>query len=105
MPTLDDEANAKGGALMMELPRLHLGLKLDKLFVETLYTVVGNQLGNCCATIVNGVTANRRRVNIWVANCERERVTELGKHLDEKITSDNLVRYKFVKHERPGGED
>jgi len=102
-PQWEDEQNVKGGAWKLVLPSRMRNTDLDRLWLETVFSMIGEVYGDN-GNFVNGAYLQRRqredRILLWTSNADdKESTMTIGKVLKEKLCLTNESTIYYFKHE------
>lgn len=102
-PQWEDDNNVKGGAWKLVLPSRMRNTDLDRLWLETVFSMIGEVYGDN-GNFVNGAYLQRRqredRILLWTSNADdRESTMTIGKVLKEKLCLTNESTIYYFKHE------
>jgi len=102
LPDWEHESNVNGGRWMASCPKVEREDKIDKMWFEILFMLVGEHLDEFSG-LVNGAEACMRkkgdRLEVWLKDVGLMRgVVEVGRKMKKKLGFDSSRKIKFSLH-------
>lgn len=101
-PEWEDEANKGGGMWKMILPNKLRTEQLDRMWVETLLSMVGEYYGEL-GDLICGAYLQRRqredRIQLWTTKGTEKQIREIGRIFKQAINLSSESQMHYLKHD------
>lgn len=109
VPQWEDTHNIKGGSWKLVLPSKMRGTDLDRMWLETVLSLIGEAYGDA-GRIVTGCYLQRRqkedRIQIWTSEADlKEENLVVGKMLKDRLNLSQTSPIHYLKHEDTYGDN
>lgn len=108
-PEWEDTTNRGGGMWKLILPSKMRSTDLDRMWLETLLSMIGESYGTL-GDLICGAYLQRRqkedRIQLWTTKGNEEEIKEIGAILKEKLNLSKESHIHYLKHEdQTGGQN
>lgn len=104
-PAWEDSNNSDGGMWKLILPNKMRNTDLDRLWLETLLSMIGEQYGPLGDYIMGAYLQRRQkedRIQLWTNKAkDREQIEQIGRVLKSKLNLSSDSQIHYLKHEDP----